>query len=113
MIGAGLRRDPVRDRPVILDPPNAWTDYLTKSVLLTKGRARVNIRMRFEREADMRIIDLPRVVAVQKQAGANAFVVLEFDAYRDFIMKISLQNLIYIHIILKKNLTCSPNWLAV
>jgi hypothetical protein len=40
----------------------------------------------------MMTYDLPRIVSVQKQKGVNAFVVLEFDAYRDFIMKIMFED---------------------
>ena len=36
----------------------------------------------------MMTYDLPRIVSVQKDKNVNAYVTLEFDSYRDFIMKI-------------------------
>jgi hypothetical protein len=40
----------------------------------------------------MMTYDLPRIVSVQKENGVNAYVVLEFDAYREFIMKIMFED---------------------
>jgi hypothetical protein len=40
----------------------------------------------------MKTYDLPRIVSVQKEKNVNAYVVLEFDSYRDFIMKIMFED---------------------
>lgn len=40
----------------------------------------------------MKTHDLPRIVSVQKESSVNAYVVLEFNSYRDFIMKIMFED---------------------
>jgi hypothetical protein len=51
----------------------------------------------------MRTYDLPRIVSVRKEGNRNAFVVLEFDSYRDFIMKIMFEDEIDEEHYLKEN----------
>jgi hypothetical protein len=49
-------------------------------------------RLRLAWRWKMQIKDLPRIVSVRQEKGKNAYVLLEFDSYRDFIMKIDFED---------------------